>query len=106
MKVAGRTAVVTGGASGLGLAAAAALVGAGALVAIIDLPTTHGPEAAASLGPSARFLPADVTSEEDLGEAIAAAGEGLGGLDIAVSCAGVATAGRILNREGAPLPLA
>jgi NAD(P)-dependent dehydrogenase (short-subunit alcohol dehydrogenase family) len=105
VKVAGRTALVTGGASGLGLAAAAALHAAGASVALIDLPGAPGQEAAAGLGDRAGFFPADVTSGDGLAAAIAGAEEGLGPVDIAVNCAGVAAIGRIINKEGSPLPL-
>jgi NAD(P)-dependent dehydrogenase (short-subunit alcohol dehydrogenase family) len=105
VRVSGRTAVVTGGASGLGRAAAGGLHGAGASVALIDLPGAPGEEAAAALGDRAGFFPADVASGEGLAGAIAAAEEALGPIGIAVNCAGIATAGRILNREHVPLPL-
>ncbi len=105
MRVPGRTAAVTGGASGLGRAAACALHAAGASVALIDLPGAPGEEAAAALGERAGFFPADVTSGDGLAAALAAAEEALGAIDIAVSCAGVATIGRVLNRENLALPL-
>jgi NAD(P)-dependent dehydrogenase (short-subunit alcohol dehydrogenase family) len=105
VRVPGRTAAVTGGASGLGRATACALHAAGASVALIDLPGAAGDEAAAALGDRAGFFPADVTSGDGLAAALAAAEEALGAIDIAVNCAGVATIGRVLNRENAPLPL-
>jgi NAD(P)-dependent dehydrogenase (short-subunit alcohol dehydrogenase family) len=105
VRIAGRTAAVTGAASGLGRAAAGALIEAGASVALIDLPTAPGEEAAKELGGRARFFPGDVTSGDGLAAALRAAEEELGGIDIAVNCAGVATIGRVLDKEGSPLPL-
>ena len=66
MQIAGSVAIVTGGASGLGLATARRLVTAGADVVLVDLPSAAGDEAAAELGPRAVFAPADVTSETDV----------------------------------------
>ena len=98
MKIAGRTAVITGGASGLGRAAACGLHAAGASVALVDLPGAPGEEAAAALGDRAGFFPADVTSADGLAAALAAAEEAFGAIGIAVNCAGVATIGRVLGR--------
>jgi NAD(P)-dependent dehydrogenase (short-subunit alcohol dehydrogenase family) len=105
VRIHGRTAVVTGGGSGLGRAAACALAAAGASVALVDLPGPPGEEAVAALGERAGFFPADVTSGEGLDAALAAAEEVLGPIGIAVNCAGVATIGRVLNRENEALPL-
>jgi len=105
MRIAGKAAVVTGGASGLGLATAAELARQGASVAIVDLPSSPGESAAASIGPAARFLPADVTSDVGLAAAVAEAAAPSRGLDIAVACAGVVTGHRVLERSGAPMPL-
>jgi NAD(P)-dependent dehydrogenase (short-subunit alcohol dehydrogenase family) len=103
MKLQGAACLVTGAASGLGLATARRLVQAGALVTLVDLPTSGGQEAADALGGSARFAPADVTSEQDVDAALETAGE-QGPLRLAVNCAGVATPGRVLGRHG-PLAL-
>ncbi len=92
-------AIVTGGASGLGRAAAAALHAAGAAVVLVDLPTADGATTAEELGERARFVPTDVTDADGVAEAVAQAGE-LGRLRVAVNCAGVAWASRILTREG------
>ncbi len=105
MKLAGRTAVVTGGASGLGRATAVVLHEAGAFVALVDLPGSPGPDAVQALGDGVGFFPADVTSGEELDAALSAAEATFGGIDVAVNCAGVATIGRVLDREGTPLPL-
>lgn len=99
----GKSAVVSGGASGLGRASAEALAKAGAQVTIIDLPGTPGDDVAREIG--ARFVAADVTSAGGLSAAMDVAAAGTGAVDIAVSCAGIAPGGRIVNREGAPLAL-
>lgn len=103
MEIAGRVALVTGGASGLGRATAEELARAGAGVVICDLPSSDGEAVAKALGENARFAPADVTSEEDVTAAIEAAA-GLGPLAIVVNCAGIGTPGRVLGRSGV-LPL-
>ncbi|MDQ6747567.1 MAG: 3-hydroxyacyl-CoA dehydrogenase [Candidatus Dormibacteraeota bacterium] len=104
MKVDGAVALVTGGASGLGRAAVEALHSAGANVLIADLAGSAGEELAAGLGPRAAFSPTDVTSEEEVRRAVALAMERFGGLRVAVSCAGIGRAGKVLGRKGV-LPL-
>ena len=101
MQISGITALVTGGASGLGLATAEALAGRGARVVILDLPASAGAEVAARLGGDARFVAGDVTSEDDVARAVEAAGDNLRTL---VNCAGVGPSARIVGREG-PHPL-
>jgi NAD(P)-dependent dehydrogenase (short-subunit alcohol dehydrogenase family) len=100
----GAVALVTGGASGLGLATVEELVEAGASVVIGDLEQSNGKDVAERLGDAVRFYPVDVTSEEDVAQAVAGALE-LGRLQVVVNCAGVGTAGRVLSKRG-PLPLA
>jgi NAD(P)-dependent dehydrogenase (short-subunit alcohol dehydrogenase family) len=97
------SALVTGGASGLGRATAEKLYDGGAYLVLVDLPQSAGAEVAARLGPRARFVPADVTSPEQVQAAVDAAA-GMAPLRVAVNCAGVATAAKILGRDGA-LPL-
>ncbi len=92
-------AIVTGGASGLGAAAARALHGAGAQVVLVDLPTAPGNEVVAELEERATFVPADVTDPEAVAEVVRRAGE-LGSLRVAVNCAGLGWASRVLTREG------
>jgi NAD(P)-dependent dehydrogenase (short-subunit alcohol dehydrogenase family) len=104
MRIEGSVSVVTGGASGLGLATARRLVKAGAQVALLDLPSAPGAEAVDELGAAAVFTPGDVTSEQDVTAALDAATD-RGPLRIVVNCAGVATAGRVISGKGAVLPL-
>jgi NAD(P)-dependent dehydrogenase (short-subunit alcohol dehydrogenase family) len=100
MKLATAKAVVTGGASGLGLATAERIIGAGGQVALLDVNEAEGTERAAELGDRATFLQADVSDEASVRAAIGAAKTFLGGITLAVNCAGIATAGRTLGREG------
>ncbi len=92
-------ALITGGASGLGLATARRILDDGGSVVLVDLPGGSGEDVAAELGERARFSPADVRDEEQVRAAIAVAAE-LGTLRIVVNCAGVATPGRILSKRG------
>ncbi len=100
MRIHGATALVTGGASGLGGATARALVDAGANVALLDLPTSRGEAAAAELGERALFAPADVTSEADVARALDVTVERFGPPRLAVNCAGIVWAGRTVGKEG------
>jgi len=104
MNLDGTSALVTGGASGLGLASARALAKRGAHVTILDLPTSAGHEVAASFGGAADFAPADVTDEESVSAALDLA-QDRGTLRAVVHCAGRAHTMRILDKEGHPNPL-
>lgn len=106
MEIAGIGAIVTGGASGLGEATVRALAARGAQVAVLDLASSKGADVARSLGSGVLFLPADVTHEEQVGQAVERAAEAFGGLHVAVSCAGIGMAGRTVDREARPFPLA
>ena len=103
MQIDGCSALVTGGASGLGNATARALTEGGARVVIVDLPSSEGEKAAVALGPHARFVAADVTDVEQVQEAVRTA-SALAPLRIVVNCAGIATAQKVLGRDGI-LPL-
>lgn len=99
-------AVITGGVSGLGLAVAQRLVADGARVALFDVNPDKAAAALDELGPeAARFFAVDVSSEAAVVDAIGEATDWLGGLNVAVNCAGILGAGRVLGREG-PMPLA
>jgi len=101
MQIDGLTALVTGGASGLGAATARELLRAGARVALLDLPRSEGEKLSAELGEKTIFCACDVTDEEQVAKAIARTESALGDLRIAVSCAGIGWAQRTLTREGA-----
>ncbi len=92
MDIDGSVALVTGGASGLGLATARRLVAAGARVVVVDLPSSSGAQAAERLGPSATFAPADVTDEPRVGAA----------LDAAVALGTLARRGELRRRRARP----
>ena len=97
MNITDTVALVTGGASGLGLATTRALTAAGARVVILDLAAPPEPVEGAT------FVAADVTSETDVAAAVGVATT-LGTLRILVNCAGIAPANRVVGREG-PLAL-
>jgi NAD(P)-dependent dehydrogenase (short-subunit alcohol dehydrogenase family) len=105
MKIEGNTALVTGGASGLGLATVRKLHGAGASVVILDLPSSNGATIAKDLGSRAAFAAGDVTSPDDVAAALdTAAGLAPDGPSILVNCAGIGNAFRTAGRDG-PFPL-
>ena len=98
-------AVITGGVSGLGLAVAEHLVAAGGRVALIDIDDEKGESAVAALGAgNALYLRTDVCDEPGVSANVARARDVLGGLNVAVNCAGVLGPGRVLGRTG-PMPL-
>jgi len=91
---------VTGGASGLGGATVDMIVAAGGRAVIIDLNDQAGGAKAAQHGASARFVRADVTSEEQVQAAIDVATKDYGHIDGLVNAAGIPAAERVLPREG------
>jgi NAD(P)-dependent dehydrogenase (short-subunit alcohol dehydrogenase family) len=101
MDIKGNSAVVTGGASGLGRATVEKLLSQGAKVVIADLPSSLGAEVAKELGTSCRFVPADVTSETEMKAVFAEASE-LGPLRATVHCAGRGGPLRVVDKEGMP----
>jgi NAD(P)-dependent dehydrogenase (short-subunit alcohol dehydrogenase family) len=102
MNIEGASAIITGGASGLGAATARSLAQRGARVVILDRQEEAGRKMAAELGGA--FALADVSDEEQVQAAIDAA-VGLGPLRVLVNCAGLGPATRIIDREGTPIPL-
>ena len=100
MNIQGKVALVTGGASGLGLATVKELHSAGASIVIVDLGNSDGETVAKELGDNVRFAAADVTNESEVQAAVDTAANELGGLHAAVNCAGVGWAERVINREG------
>lgn len=99
MDLQGISAVVTGGASGLGAATCRRLAEAGAMVVVADLQEDLGEAVAAETGGA--FVAADVTDAGQLGAAVAAASE-MGPLRALVNCAGIGPPARTLNRDGTP----
>ncbi|WP_265499610.1 SDR family oxidoreductase [Paracoccus beibuensis] len=90
-------AIVTGGASGLGAATAAHFRKRGAQVVVLDLADT-GAEAAAAI--DAGYARTDVTDERSVADAISLAVGTMGGIDVCVNCAGIATGEKTLGRDG------
>jgi NAD(P)-dependent dehydrogenase (short-subunit alcohol dehydrogenase family) len=105
MEIRGRTAVIVGGASGMAYATAEMLVREGARVAILDLPTSKGVDAAVALGGGTRFFPCDVTDFAGTERALREACDALGtALHFSVNTAGGGIAKRTLTKDG-PHPL-
>ncbi|MGK8436871.1 3-hydroxyacyl-CoA dehydrogenase [Ectopseudomonas hydrolytica] len=92
--------LISGGASGLGLATAREMVGQGGKVLLLDINAEAGQRAAAELGEGARFVQADITREEDGRAAVAQALEAFGAVHGLVNCAGIAPAEKVLGRSG------
>jgi NAD(P)-dependent dehydrogenase (short-subunit alcohol dehydrogenase family) len=95
------SAIVTGAASGLGLATATELRRRGAAVVIADLPSSPGQKQADAIG--ATFVPVDVTDEQSMQDAVDTA-VAQAPLRALVTCAGIGTPGRVVSR-GVPMPL-
>jgi NAD(P)-dependent dehydrogenase (short-subunit alcohol dehydrogenase family) len=96
----GLTALVTGGASGLGRATVEQLMDGGANAVICDLPKSDGEAVASELGERAIFAPTDVTDADQVQAAIDAAVQRFGGVHVAVNCAGIGWAQRTTSRDG------
>ncbi|MFI8743792.1 3-hydroxyacyl-CoA dehydrogenase [Pseudomonas sp. NPDC077186] len=92
--------LITGGGSGLGLAAARELLEQGGKVVLVDINAEAGAARAEELGANARFVPADITREEDGRAAVAQALEAFGAVHGLVNCAGIAPAEKVLGRGG------
>src|SRR5580700_9550355 len=103
MDIAGHAALISGGASGLGLAVATALAAAGAKVALLDINQAAAEAAAKPLG--GLGLACDVTDADAVERAVAVARERHGTARIVVNCAGIGRAARIVDRDGKPMPL-
>ena len=93
MEIEGRTFLVAGGGSGLGAATTEMLAGEGANVVVADLKGE-------ATGGNVRFVETDVTDEASVRRAIEEALQSFGGLHGAINCAGVASAEKVLGREG------
>jgi NAD(P)-dependent dehydrogenase (short-subunit alcohol dehydrogenase family) len=100
MEIAGKSALVAGGASGLGEATARVLVAGGAAVTIADLNAGKGEALAAELGPGATFVQADVIDEAAVSAAVESAAAHDDGLRVSVCCAGIGWAERVAHKGG------
>jgi NAD(P)-dependent dehydrogenase (short-subunit alcohol dehydrogenase family) len=100
MEIKNKIFIVTGGASGLGLATAQMIVENKGYALIADVNTEGGEKAEKMLGKRARFVRTDVTNEESVQAAIDTAIEEFGGLHGAINCAGIGPAERVLGRNG------
>jgi NAD(P)-dependent dehydrogenase (short-subunit alcohol dehydrogenase family) len=100
MDLANAKAVITGGASGLGFATAERVIAAGGQVVLFDVNEELGAASVAKLGDRAIFVSTDVSNEDAVKASVQTAKEFMGGITLAVNCAGIATAGRTLGREG------
>ncbi len=103
MQLQGKTFVISGGASGLGAACATEFSRAGANVVICDV-SERGSDVANELGERVRFARTDVTDPQQVQAAVDLAANTFGGVHGGINCAGIATAERVIGRDG-PLPL-
>ena len=103
MDISGHTAIVTGGASGLGEATARRLAAAGARVGILDMNEDLAQTVAAEIGGAA--APCDVVDPASHESAVAAIREALGPARIMVACAGIAPGAKLVGRDGSASPL-
>jgi len=94
-------AIVTGGASGLGLAVASRIVSGGGQVTILDINAAQAAAAAAALGPRAAFTALDVSDDAAVNDAVETARRTMGGISVVVNCAGIATPARFVGKQGA-----
>jgi NAD(P)-dependent dehydrogenase (short-subunit alcohol dehydrogenase family) len=92
-------ALITGGASGLGLATARAIVNAHGKVAMLDINEQAGQQALKELGGDAMFIETDVTHEKQVDEAVAEIVKEFGYINLAVNCAGIAPSQRVLGKD-------
>ncbi|MBO0809396.1 MAG: SDR family NAD(P)-dependent oxidoreductase, partial [Actinobacteria bacterium] len=104
MELSGSAAIISGGASGLGEAAARTLAAAGSAVVIADLNDERGKAIAGEIG--GQFVKTDVTDEAAVTAAVDAAAGGTAPLRVVVNCAGIGWAERTVNRDGSPHGLA
>jgi len=103
MRIEDTRAIITGGASGLGQAAAEDIVAGGGRVALLDVNAAAGRALAERLGGPACYIETDVTSEAAVNAAVAQAAQSMGGITLAVNCAGVGWPKRMVGKDG-PMP--
>lgn len=99
MELGSAKALVTGGCSGLGLAVSRALCQAGARVVVLDIAREGASRVSETLGPEALYVECDVRTEEQVQKAVREAEDRLGGITLAVNCAGVFQRQRVVGRD-------
>ena len=104
MELENKTAFISGGASGLGIATARHFVNEGANVLLFDLDAERVKQAAEELGSQAGWAAGDVADEQAVAAAVNKAKELFGTIHINVNCAGIGGASRTVGRDG-PMPL-
>lgn len=100
MKINEVIAIVTGGASGLGEATVRKITKEGGKAAILDLSEEKGHKLAEELGDSVIYVKTDVTSEEEVSNAVSKAVDSFGFINTVVNCAGIGIAAKLLSRKG------
>ena len=105
MDIAGHTAIVTGGGSGLGEATVRAIVAAGGNAVILDLAKSKGAQIAEELGKQALYAETNITKEDQVTDALDTAVDQFGSIEIAVNCAGIGSAGRTIGKQNEPFSL-
>lgn len=100
MELKNKTAIITGGASGLGEATVIGFHSAGANVVIVDLNEEKGNALASKLGDKAMYFKCNVTSVDDVKAACTATMEKFGAIHILINNAGIASAGRTIGKDG------
>ena len=101
MEISNKVSLVTGGASGLGLATAELLIESGSKVMLLDLNEDNAKAAAEKLGSNASYVVANVTDETSIQSAIDKTVEEFGSLHVVVNCAGIGSASKTVGRDGA-----
>lgn len=102
VKLQGNSFIVTGGASGLGLAVVRKIVAGGGTVTVFDLNAKNGAKVEAELSPNVLFAKVDVTNEKSVSDAIGKHVEKFGALRGVVNCAGVGLPSKVVSRSGKP----
>ncbi|NVJ66871.1 MAG: SDR family NAD(P)-dependent oxidoreductase [Gammaproteobacteria bacterium] len=103
MNIATTKAIISGGASGLGYACAKMIIDNGGQVTLLDINQEQGEQAAQTLGVNAHFVTTDISQEAQVDAAADKAAELMGGINLAIGCAGILGAGLIHSKKG-PMP--
>jgi len=101
MDISNKVALITGGASGLGLATAKVLIESGAKVMLLDLNEDNAKAASESLGENSSYTIANVAEEQSIVDAINQTKEEFGSISIVVNCAGIGSASKTVGKNGA-----